>query len=96
MGIINEYEEILIGNRKKISSNYFLFDKKGNERVALSVIRYAIENLLGWDVHNAIKLFNSNYISFMKLDQMVKYIYFQVMSQKMILSISCISYTRNM
>ena len=27
MGIINEYEEILIGNRKKISSNYFLFDK---------------------------------------------------------------------
>ena len=76
MGIINEYEEILIGNRKKISSNYFLFDKKGNERVALSVIRYAIENLLGWDVHNAIKLFNSIYISFMKLDQMVKYIVF--------------------
>ena len=76
MGIINEYEEILIGNRKKISSNYFLFDKKGNERVALSVIRYAIENLLGWDVHNAIELFNSNYISFMKLDQMVKYIVF--------------------
>lgn len=76
MGIINEYEEILIGNRKKISSNYFLFDKKGNERVALSVIRYAIENLLGWDVNNAIKLFNSNYISFMKLDQMVKYIVF--------------------
>ena len=76
MGIINEYEEILIGNRKKISSNYFLFDKKGNERVALSVIRYAIENLLGWDVHNTIKLFNSNYISFMKLDQMVKYIVF--------------------
>ena len=76
MGIINEYEEILIGNRKKISSNYFLFDKKGNERVALSVIRYAIENLLGCDVHNAIKLFNSNYISFMKLDQMVKYIVF--------------------
>ena len=76
MGIINEYEEILIGNRKKISSNYFIFDKKGNERVALSVIRYAIENLLGWDVHNAIKLFYSNYISFMKLDQMVKYIVF--------------------
>ena len=35
MGIINEYEEILIGNRKKISSNYFLFDKKGNESLLL-------------------------------------------------------------
>ena len=76
MGIINEYEEVLIGNRKKISSGYFLFDKKGNERVALSVVRYAIENLLGWDVHTAIRLFNSNYISFMKLDQMIKYIAF--------------------
>ena len=76
LGIINEYEEMLIGNRKKISSGYFLFDKKGNERVALSVIRYAIENLLGWDVHTAIRLFTSNYISFMKLDQMIKYIAF--------------------
>ena len=76
MGIINEYEEVLIGNRKKISSGYFLFDKKGNERVALSVVRYAIENLLGWDVHTAIRLFNSNYISFMRLDQMIKYIAF--------------------
>ena len=28
MGIINEYEEILIGNRKKISSNYFLIKRE--------------------------------------------------------------------
>lgn len=76
MGIVNEYEEVLISNRKKISNSYFLFDKKGNERVALTVIRYAIENLLGWDVNTAISLFNPNYISFMKLDQMVDYIDF--------------------
>ena len=42
MSIINDYEEVLIGNRKKIPTGYFLFDKKGNEREALSVIRYAI------------------------------------------------------
>ncbi len=76
MSIINEYEDVLVGNRKKISSCYFLFDKKGNERVALSVIKYAIEKLLGWKVENAIQMFNSNYITFMKLDQMVKYIDF--------------------
>lgn len=76
MGIINDYEEVLIGNKKKIPTNYFLFDKKGNERVALSVIRYAIENLLGWNVQNAIRLFNTNYITMMKLDQMVNYIAF--------------------
>ena len=76
MGILNDYEDVLLGNRQRIPTSYFLFDKKGNERIALSVIRYAIENLLGWDIHNAIKLFNKNYISFMKLDQMVKYIAF--------------------
>ena len=76
MGIINDYEEVLIGNRKKIPTGYFLFDKKGNERVALSVIRYAIENLLGWDIKNAIRLFNKNYITLMKLEQMVSYIAF--------------------
>lgn len=77
MGILNEYEEVLIGNKKKISTWYFVFDKKGNERVAISVIRYAIENLLGWDIQTAIRLFNKNYISFMKLDQMIKYIAYQ-------------------
>lgn len=76
MSIINDYEEVLIGNRKKIPTGYFLFDKKGNERVALSVIRYAIENLLGWDIKNAIRLFNKNYITLMKLEQMVGYIAF--------------------
>lgn len=76
MSIINDYEEVLIGNRKKIPTGYFLFDKKGNERVALSVIRYAIENLLGWDIKNAIRLFNKNYITLMKLEQMVSYIAF--------------------
>ena len=33
MGILNEYEEVLIGNKKKISTGYFVFDKldrKGN------------------------------------------------------------------
>lgn len=76
MSVINEYEELLIGNRYKISKSYFCFDKKGNEKVALSVIRYAIEDLLGWDSSTAIRLFNSNYIDFMKLRPMMKYIAF--------------------
>lgn len=76
MGILNEYEEVLIGNRKKISSHYFAFDKKGNERVAVGVIRYAVEKLLGWSPENAVQLLNQNYIHFMKLDQMIKYIAF--------------------
>ena len=76
MGILNEYEEVLIGNRKQISKGYFIFDKKGNERVALAVIRYAIENLLGWNIEEAASFFNTNYIELMKLGQMVRYIDF--------------------
>lgn len=76
MGILNDYEEVLIGNRKKIPTGYFMFDKKGNERVALAVIRYAIEDLLGWGIQDAIRLFHPNYISLMKLDQVVNYIAF--------------------
>ena len=76
MGIINDYEEVLIGNQKKIPAGYFMFDKKGNERVAIAVIRYAIEELLGWGVQDAIQLFNPNYIDLMKLNQVVNYIVF--------------------
>lgn len=76
MGLLNEYEEVLVGSRQRISQHYFSYDKKGNERTALSVIRYAIENLLGWDKTNAINLLNPNYLHFMKLDQMLNYILF--------------------
>lgn len=76
MGILNEYEEILIGNRSQISGCYFIFDRKGNERVALTVIKYALENLLGWNRYESIQFFNANYIEIMKLNQMVSYIDF--------------------
>lgn len=76
MGILNEYEEMLVGYRENISASYFLFDKKGNERIAVSVIRYAIEELLGWDKQSAIQMFNSKYIAFMKLEPLMKYIAF--------------------
>lgn len=76
MGLINEYEEVLIGNREMIPQNYFIFDEKGNERIAVSVIRYAVEVLLGWGVEDAIRLFNYNYIKLMKLEQLMEYIAF--------------------
>lgn len=76
MGIINEYEEVLIGNKKEIPKGYFVFDKKGNERVALSVIKYAVESLLGWSKIEAVQYFNTKYITMMKLDQMIGYIDF--------------------
>lgn len=76
MSVLNEYEDVLIGNQKSIPAGYFIFDRKGNERVAISIMRYAVETLLGWDVQTAIKLFNINYIHLLKLEQMVNYIVF--------------------
>lgn len=76
MGVLNEYEEVLIGQKKQISPNYFSMDKAGNERVAITVIRYALETLLGWSVQDAIRMFRPEYIGFMHLDQAVQNINF--------------------
>ena len=74
MSVINDYEEVLIGNKGEISKDFFAFDRKGNQRVALSVFKYAIEKLLKWDAKRATELFNESFMHLMKLDQMANYI----------------------
>lgn len=76
MGVLNEYEEVLIGQKKRIPQNYFSMDKAGNERVAITVIRYALETLLGWSAQDAVRMFRPEYIGFMHLDQAVQNINF--------------------
>lgn len=74
MSVINDYEEVLIGNKGEISRDFFAFDRKGNQRVALSVFKYAIEKLLKWDAKRAAEFFNESFMHLMKLDQMANYI----------------------
>lgn len=48
MDVINEYEQVLIGNLPKIPPRLFQNEPSANEHLALSVFRYAIEKLLRW------------------------------------------------
>ena len=57
MDVINEYEQVLIGNLPKIPPRLFQNEPSANEHLALSVFRYAIEKLLRWTPMEAYRLF---------------------------------------
>lgn len=48
IGIVTEYEEILLGKRKSFSYWYFNNVPEHDEPIALEAFRYAFENLLHW------------------------------------------------
>lgn len=76
MNAIAEYERLLIGNRKQFSSKIFPFEETGNQRVALSIFKYAIEELLDWTPQEAYKLLTPKVVQRMKLDGLLSYIEF--------------------
>lgn len=76
MNLINNYEDVLIGKREKISDNYFIYNSAVNERTALTVFKYAIEYLLGWSPKDAEKLFTPYYVRIMHLEPLLEYIRF--------------------
>lgn len=74
MNIFQEYDEVLIGNKRAVSDDFFQYGEIGNEHVALSVFRYAIEKLLCWSVDDAVRFFNYDTAKLMKLSRLYKYI----------------------
>lgn len=76
MNIIYDYEQVLIGNIPKIPALDFTYEDTGNERLALSVFRYAIEMLLKWNPTDAMKLFTPAIEDQMKLTPILRYIEF--------------------
>ena len=74
--IIREYERVLVGMSPEISKKNFPFDDLVNEKFALSVFRYAIEELLKWSPLEAYRLFTPSIVDRMKLTPLLKYICF--------------------
>ena len=70
MDVINEYEQVLIGNLPKIPPRLFQNEPSANEHLALSVFRYAIEKLLRWTPMEAYRLFSPAVIETMTLTQL--------------------------
>ena len=74
--VLNEYDQVLIGNRKAISNKNFVFEGNGNQKIALTVFKYAIEELLQWDPVTAFDFFKPEVVEMMKLTGLLKYIMF--------------------
>lgn len=76
MSVIAEYEQILIGNLEGFSPRYFQRKSLRNEKVALAVYRYAIEELLEWTPVDADRFFSLTVADRMKLTPLLLYIDF--------------------
>ena len=70
------YEDYLIGRTPALSSYYFYGSEPGgaNEKVAIQLIRYAIEKLLNWTVDTTVKRFDEYMIRQLKLERIILYI----------------------
>lgn len=73
-----DYEQLLLGNAKLLSPfNFYGINPGGvNQKNALSCIRYALEELLGWNLQDCRKKFDRYTIQLMKMDRLVEYIDF--------------------
>ena len=77
-GLLNEYDEILLGKRRKFSSMYFNFSDSTNELMALSVIKYAIEHYLKWKPNEAYNMLTKKVLKQLHLSSLLTYIKFPI------------------
>lgn len=76
-----DYENSLISDDKRSIRDYEFYGTEPggmNQQRALSVIRYALEKVLEWDVETAVQKFDDYIIRIMKLDQFTRFIYYPV------------------
>lgn len=71
-----EYELILLGKKNSFAPYFFNYNAEYNERNALEVIRYAIEDFLGWSPQEAKIYLNGEIVKLMKLDTIVRFVRF--------------------
>ena len=71
-----EYLEVLLGNKDGISPYHFVNALPGgtNQQKALECIRFAIEDVLGWDVQTARQKFDSYMVRLLKLERLADFI----------------------
>lgn len=74
--IIYEYEQMLLGKKNMIDSEIFNRSAYGNEKLALEIFRYAIEEILKWTPKEAFNCLNAEIVTILKLKNIAKYIEF--------------------
>lgn len=74
--LLHEYEEICLGNRRNFSNYFFSGSKYKEEKTALSIIRYAIEERLHWTPNEMKEYFNKDIAKLLHLEEVIKHIEF--------------------
>lgn len=71
-----DYEDVLIGRRPDIPPDYFFGQKPidFNQKLAVKLIRYAVEEILGWSKEMALKKLDGYMLRTMRLTKLNKYI----------------------
>lgn len=76
-----DYEDSLISETPKTIRDFDFFGVEpggANQKRALSVIRYALEDVLGWDVETSTEKFDAYIIQVMKLDRFLDFIKYPI------------------
>ena len=74
--LLNEYEDILLGNRKVFSDQFFGVDRPESQRNALAVMQYAFERYLRWPPNVIARRITKEMIMQLHLNTVIKYIKF--------------------
>lgn len=74
--LIYEYELLLLGKVKTFSGYFFRFSDSQNEKLALSVFRYAFDTYLRWTPEQLSHHLTYDIVSRLKLTSLLKYIKF--------------------
>ena len=74
--LIREYEEILVGRRKRISTFYINGNVMPLEDVAITIFRYVFDELLKWKPETAIEYFTEDIAKQLMLEPYIKIIKF--------------------
>jgi hypothetical protein len=75
---IAEYEDVLVGNKKNISTYYFSYNATGNMKMALQIMKYAFDTYLHWSPSQLRDCLTFEVIERLKLTSLMRYIVFPV------------------
>lgn len=72
--LYSEYEKLLLGKKKNFPGAFWHSTPAISRRNALTIIRYAVEKLLGWTPQDVADAFTLNLMHMMKLHTLLKYL----------------------
>lgn len=73
--ILMEYEDLLIGNKERISTEFIGYTRLKQENL-LCLLQYIIENILRWDSKTTLRYINNAIIDAVKAKKLIGYIDF--------------------